>query len=94
MLLSPSSFKTRFPVSKSCATGFLAGVDVLEDQMMLPLRLRRTRSPWFVSRTTPDESLSGVSLLATQTAVWTDILPYHIPKYRFLDFPGLKNPNS
>jgi hypothetical protein len=32
--------------------------------------------------------------LATQTAVWTDILPYHIPKYRFLDFSGVKNPNS
>ncbi|KAF5777884.1 hypothetical protein HanXRQr2_Chr12g0540981 [Helianthus annuus] len=42
----------------------------------------------------PDLSAIGVSLLATHTTVPYDIFLYHIPMYRFLDFPGLKNPNS
>uniref|UniRef100_A0A6N2N5B5 Uncharacterized protein n=1 Tax=Salix viminalis TaxID=40686 RepID=A0A6N2N5B5_SALVM len=86
--LSSSSLTTRFPESKSSATGFLADLEVLEDQMMLSL----TRSPSLVIFNTPDELVRGVSLLATQTTVMMDTLLYHIPKYRFLELPGLKNP--
>ncbi|MFS7994483.1 hypothetical protein Hanom_Chr12g01106591 [Helianthus anomalus] len=42
----------------------------------------------------PDVSAIGVSLLATHTTVPYDIFLYHIPRYRFLDFPGLKKPSS
>uniref|UniRef100_A0A251T3S6 Uncharacterized protein n=1 Tax=Helianthus annuus TaxID=4232 RepID=A0A251T3S6_HELAN len=45
-------------------------------------------------KTLPDVSAIAVSRLATHTTVPYDIFLYHIPRYRFLDFPGLKKPNS
>ena len=36
----------------------------------------------------------GLSLLATQTTVFTEILLYHIPTYLRLESPGLKNPSA
>ncbi|MFS8015699.1 hypothetical protein Hanom_Chr15g01359731 [Helianthus anomalus] len=42
----------------------------------------------------PDVSVIGCSRLGTHTTVPYDIFLYHIPRYRFLDFPGLKKPNS
>ncbi|KAI8557683.1 hypothetical protein RHMOL_Rhmol04G0028900 [Rhododendron molle] len=43
----------------------------------------------------PSESVSGISLLATQTTVLVEIFLYHIPKYQWLGLPlGVKNPSS
>ncbi|KAI8557686.1 hypothetical protein RHMOL_Rhmol04G0029200 [Rhododendron molle] len=55
----------------------------------------RTRIPELVSFNTPALSKSGVSLLATHTTVIIgSIFLYHIPTYRFVEFPGLKKPSS
>jgi hypothetical protein len=75
-------------------TGFWAVLEALEDQIASLELLRRIRMPWSVTIKAPELSLSGVSLLATQTTVPADIFWYHIPKYRPFEIPGLKNPSS
>ncbi|CBI20436.3 unnamed protein product, partial [Vitis vinifera] len=85
---------TRFPDSKSWAVGFCADRDALEDQMELLVPLRITRVPWSVTFKTPNESVSGISLLPTHTTVGTLTFLYHIPRYRFLELPGWKKPSS
>ena len=42
---------------------------------------------------TPLESLRGSSLLANHTTVNAEMLLYHIPTYRLVEFFGLKNPS-
>lgn len=79
-------------MSKSCATGFSGVLDVLDDQTIPFVLLRSTRIPSPVTLRIPERSLSGAFLLATQTTISGDIT-YHIPTYRLLELPGLKNPN-
>nr|GMC53537.1 Copia protein [Ipomoea batatas] len=55
---------------------------------------RSTRIPLSLSISLPKVLFRGVSLLATQTTFLVGILLYQMPTYRFLDFPGLKNPSS
>nr|GMC53536.1 hypothetical protein B456_002G078300 [Ipomoea batatas] len=55
---------------------------------------RSTRIPLSLRISLPEVLFSGVSLLATQTTSLVGILLYQMPTYRFLDFPGLKNPSS
>lgn len=75
----------KFPVSKSLAEAFTNEVETLEDQTGLRLLLLwSTRFPFLMERT--DElSLRGVSLFATHTMVCSEILLYHIPRYRVLE---------
>ncbi|KAG4213681.1 hypothetical protein ERO13_A01G071066v2 [Gossypium hirsutum] len=42
----------------------------------------------------PVESFIGFTLFATQTTVCMGIFLYQIPKWRFLELPGEKKPNS
>jgi hypothetical protein len=51
------------------------------------------RLPFFAKVKAPYESVSGFSLLATHTIIRGKFL-YHIPRYRFLESPGEKKPNS
>ncbi|KAI8531518.1 hypothetical protein RHMOL_Rhmol11G0142400 [Rhododendron molle] len=53
-----------------------------------------TRFPSLLRDRTPEVPLIGLSLLATQTKVFSEILLYHIPTYLRLEFPGLKNPSA
>ncbi|KAI3731050.1 hypothetical protein L1987_62233 [Smallanthus sonchifolius] len=84
------------PVSKSCATRliFVPDVEELDDQMTLPLPLKRIRFPWLSSMITPEASASGVSRFATHAIICGDVFLNHIPMYRFLELPGLKKPSS
>nr|GLL17749.1 unnamed protein product [Ipomoea trifida] len=93
-LWSFPSLTTRFPVSESRATGFFKDVDEFDDQISSLLPFRSTRIPLSLSNSLPEVLFSGVSLLATQTTSLLGILLYQMPTYRFLDFPGLKNPSS
>ncbi|KAL8257634.1 hypothetical protein R6Q59_029675 [Mikania micrantha] len=93
----PTSFLVgRLPVSNSCAKRLIFAPDAeeLDDQITLPLPLTRARFPWLSSLTTPELSVSGVSRFATHTTVCGDVFLNHIPKYRFLELPGLKKPSS
>nr|GMC53782.1 G-type lectin S-receptor-like serine/threonine-protein kinase At4g27290 [Ipomoea batatas] len=85
---------TFMPVSKSLATGFFKDVDEFDDQISSLLPSRSTRIPLSLSISLPEVLFSGVSRLATQTTSLVGILLYQMPTYRFLDFPGLKNPSS
>ncbi|KAF7822792.1 Copia protein [Senna tora] len=91
-LLSFPFLTTRFPESKSCAIGFSALVDTLEDHtVVFAAELKRIRTPLSLICNTPEIFLIGVSLLATHTTVRGDIFLYHTPKYLLVDeFPGLK----
>ncbi|KAK2976690.1 hypothetical protein RJ640_013946 [Escallonia rubra] len=88
----------KFPESKSCATstGPCAGLVVLVNHMMLLEPLASIRIPGLLmSFNSPEISVRGVSLLATQTTVLTgSVSLYQIPMYLFLELPGLKNPIS
>lgn len=75
-----ASFRTKFPVPNSCATDHLATCEELDDQIMLPVWLRRTSSTSSSNVNNPEE-VSGLFLFATQTTDWTGIFWYHIPKY-------------
>ncbi|KAJ0557219.1 hypothetical protein HanPI659440_Chr07g0266201 [Helianthus annuus] len=93
-LSSPFLLTTRFPESKSCATGFMV-VGVSDDHtVVLLLPAITNNDPLVATLNTPDKSVIGVSLLATQTTVCGDMFLYHIPINRFVDLPGLKNPSS
>lgn len=64
---------------KSCRTGLLVA-DELEDQMAMPeWLLRMTIFPAVVIVRTPDESISGLFLLAIQTTVCCGTFLNHIP---------------
>nr|GMC51829.1 Copia protein [Ipomoea batatas] len=77
-----------------CATGLFKDIDEFDDQISSLLPFRSTRIPLSLRISLPEVSFSGVSLLATQTTSLLGILLYQMPTYRFLDFPGLKNPSS
>lgn len=50
--------------------------------------------PWSpILKSAPDELVSGLSLLATQTVVLSGMFLYHIPTYHF-ELPGSKKPSS
>ncbi|MBA0803925.1 hypothetical protein Gohar_014085 [Gossypium harknessii] len=87
------SLRTRFPVSKSRATGSCTVPDTLDDQITLFVWLKRTRFPVSLKVKTPFRSAMGLFLFATQTTA-PGLFLYHIPKYLFLDFPGEKKPSS
>ncbi|RDX95657.1 hypothetical protein CR513_21790, partial [Mucuna pruriens] len=96
LLVSCPFFTTKFPKSERWAIGlFPALLDMLDDdQMVLFVALRSTRIPFSLSLRTPDILSRGVFRLATHTTVRGDIFLYHIPKYRLVEFPGLKKPSS
>jgi hypothetical protein len=80
-------------VSKSKRTGVSEIVDELEDQIVVdPSRI--TGFPSLVIVKIPVEFSKGLSLLATHTIVFGDMFLYHMQKYRFCEFPKLKNPAS
>ncbi|KAI3705199.1 hypothetical protein L1987_75433 [Smallanthus sonchifolius] len=93
-----SSLTTRFPESKSCATGllFVARLEDRVDQSTVLLALRSCRFPSSLSLSILEALRSGTYLLATHTIVGVGILSklYHIPKYRKDGFLKLKNPSS
>ncbi|RDX99968.1 hypothetical protein CR513_16898, partial [Mucuna pruriens] len=72
-------------------------MEALEDQSGLRFALLlswSTRFPLLLIERTPEVSLRGVSRLATHTTVCSEILLYHIPTYRFVEFRGLKKPSA
>ncbi|KAK2987253.1 hypothetical protein RJ640_017556 [Escallonia rubra] len=62
--------------------------------MVLVALLAMIMLPEEVITRTPDESPSGLFLLATHTCVCSGTFLNHIPTYRFSEFHGLKKPNS
>lgn len=73
--------------------------DPLEDQTrlrpVLVLLRETTTFPWVLMERTPEVSLRGLSLLATQTTLCIETLLYQIPTYRFLEvFEGVKKPRA
>ncbi|CAL5390631.1 unnamed protein product [Camellia sinensis] len=85
--------RTRFPESKSRATGSSSTLDRLGDQTMLCVPLRRTSDLLPLIVKTPCKPVIGLFRLATHTTV-SGVALYHIPKYRNLDLPGEKKPSS
>ncbi|CAL5393191.1 unnamed protein product [Camellia sinensis] len=85
--------RTRFPESKSCATGLSSTLDRLDDQTMLCVPLRRTSDLLPLIVKTPCKPVIGLFRLATHTTV-SGVALYHIPKYRNLELPGEKKPSS
>ncbi|KAK3424079.1 hypothetical protein EUGRSUZ_F00851 [Eucalyptus grandis] len=61
--------------------------------MMLFDRLRTTRFLSSLNVRTQFKSLSGLFRLATQTT-FSGLNLYHIPKYLYWEFSGVKNPSS
>ncbi|KAI9385907.1 hypothetical protein POPTR_011G125451v4 [Populus trichocarpa] len=92
-LLSFPSLTTRLPVSKRSATESSAVLDEFDDQTISFVLLYRTSIPLLLIFRAPKVLESGTSLFATHITVRGDFL-YHIPKKRFVEFPGLKNPSS
>ncbi|KAL4272209.1 hypothetical protein GQ457_13G002900 [Hibiscus cannabinus] len=81
-------FTTKFPESRSCATGSSAAfLDVLEDQTTALVLFVIERTPVSLILRTPEASETEASLLATHTTVPVDTFLYQIPRY-------LKNPIS
>ncbi|KAK3032630.1 hypothetical protein RJ639_036590 [Escallonia herrerae] len=62
--------------------------------MVLVALLAMSILPDEVITRTPDESPSGLFLLATHTGVCCGTFLNHIPTYRFSEFQRLKKPNS
>ncbi|CAL5393229.1 unnamed protein product [Camellia sinensis] len=85
--------RTRFPESKSRATGPSSTLDRLDDQTMLCVPLRRTSDLLPLIVKTPCKPVIGLFRLATHTTV-SGVALYHIPKYRNLELPGEKKPSS
>ena len=79
LFASFASVTTRFPVSSKRASGACAVVDMLADQIVALVELRRRRRPGWMTTSLPDRSMSGLSRLATQTTVFSSILLYHMP---------------
>ena len=73
------SRSTRFPEFKSWALELATEFITFDDQRISFFPSSTTRFPSSDIVRTPEESLSGVSLLATHTTVHTEMLPYHIP---------------
>lgn len=70
-------------------------VVAFDDQTTLLLPSKSTRFPSSPSPKTPWEFLaSGFSLLATRITVCSEIVLYHMPRYLFVELPGLKKPNA
>ncbi|KAM3701701.1 hypothetical protein ACJW31_05G194700 [Castanea mollissima] len=87
------SCKTRFPESKSWALELGTEFETFADQISFFSPFSTTRSPSSDIVRTPLESLRGSCLLATHTTVHPEMLLYHIPTYRLVEFSGLKNPS-
>lgn len=95
MVPEAGSCKIRFPESRSRAVEFTAAFETLEFQRILFCSSSNTtRLPSLDTAKTPDLFLRGLSLFATQTTVGTDTRLHQIPKYRYVEFGGLKKPNS
>ncbi|KAK2987258.1 hypothetical protein RJ640_017561 [Escallonia rubra] len=62
--------------------------------MVLVALLEMIMLPEELITRTPDESPSGLFLLATHKGVCCCTFLNHIPTYRFSEFHGLKKPNS
>ncbi|KAL2640253.1 hypothetical protein AAZV13_06G216800 [Glycine max] len=93
----PCPFFTRFSEFKRRTIGLvLALLDMLleDDQIVLFVGLRSSSIPFSLSLRTPKLFSRGVFWLATHTTVKGDTFLYHIPKYRLVEFPGLKKPIS
>ena len=73
------SCSTRFPESISWALELATEFVTFDDQRISFFPSSTTRLPSSDIVRTPEESLSGVSLLATQTTVNTEMLLYQIP---------------
>ena len=86
------SFKTRFPESKSWALELGMEFVTFDDQITSFCPFSTTRSLSSDIVRTPLESLRSFCLLVTHTTVNTEMLLYHIPTYRLVEFSGLKNP--
>ena len=93
VVISAWSITTRFPVTKSCATGFSATLEELEDQTVLFISSERIRLPFSDNFKAPLESGSGFSLFATHTTTSGNFL-YHSPKYHAVELGGEKSPST
>ncbi|KAI5330157.1 hypothetical protein L3X38_029555 [Prunus dulcis] len=87
-------YHNKIPESKSCAIGFFAELDVLEDQTVVFLWSTRPRIPGLRTLSTPDEPVRGVFLLAIHTLVVTNIFLYKMATYQFFEAPRPKNSSS
>ena len=89
------SCKTRFPESKSLAFELTTEFVAFDDQIIRSCPSKTTRFPSSDIVTTPEASFRGFCQLATHThwAEKAEFLLYHIPRYRLVEFTGLKNPN-
>jgi hypothetical protein len=86
------SFKTKFPVSNSCATGLTKLEETLVDQSKLLelVALSCKFDPLELMERTPVALTIGLSRFATHTIVCCVMFVYHMPKYWLL--PAGKNP--
>ncbi|KAI3748617.1 hypothetical protein L6452_11828 [Arctium lappa] len=76
------SLTTKFPVSKSCATGliYLTNAEVVDDQITESPQQESCRNPSLVTLRMPDVLDNGNSLFTTQTTLIVDVFLNHIPK--------------
>ena len=91
--MSCPTCKTRFHESKSWPLELTTRLVTFDDQRITfcPFNIIRVPSSNIVR--TLEESLRGFSLIDTHMTVQTDTLLYHIPRYRLVEFTGLKNPS-
>lgn len=93
-ILEAESSKTRLPESRIRALTMVAEEETLVDQRRLWFPSNTTRFPSSEIVKIPEESLTGLSLLATHTTVCGEIwLLNQIPTWRFVELAGEKNPS-
>uniref|UniRef100_A0A2P2K769 Serine/threonine-protein kinase n=1 Tax=Rhizophora mucronata TaxID=61149 RepID=A0A2P2K769_RHIMU len=90
--LEPSC-KIRFPLSVSSPLELAALLETFDDQRISCFPFKTTRLPSSDIFITPEESPSGLFLLATHIGVISVTLLYHIPTYLLVELTGLKNPS-